>query len=107
LGKGRVYSSYSFISQFIIRGNKLGNLKAGTNPEAMEECCLLTDLPHLGLLSLFPYSIWDHQPRGGITHNGLDFLHQSLIKKTLCRLAYSSIVLEAFSLLRVFLAKCL
>jgi hypothetical protein len=34
----------------------------------------------------------DHQPKDGITHNGLGLLHKLLIKKMPYRLAYSLIL---------------
>jgi hypothetical protein len=47
LGEDRVYLAYTFTSLLIIKGSQdrnsdLGrNLKAGTDAEAMEGCCLL------------------------------------------------------------------
>lgn len=80
------YSSSS--SQALRAGTKQGRaLEPGADAEAMEECCLF---------ACFPWLAQDHQPRGGLTHNGLP--HQSLIKKMPCRLAYKVIFGDIFSI---------
>jgi hypothetical protein len=56
---------------------------------------LLTDLLPKVLLGLLSYRIQDHQPRDGVTHNGLGPPHQSLAKKIQLNL------MEAFSQLRL------
>lgn len=54
------------------------------------EVLLISLLPP-GLLSLLSYNFHDCWPRGGITHNGLGPVHQSLIEKMHHILAYSPI----------------
>lgn len=47
------------------------NLQMEMDAEAMEECYFLAALH--GLLSTFSFILQDTLPKGGTTHNGLDF----------------------------------
>jgi hypothetical protein len=70
-------------------------LEAEADTEAMEGAAYWP-APH-GLLSLLSYRTQDHQPRDGNTHNGLGFLHQSLIKKTPYLTCLQPDLMERFS----------
>jgi hypothetical protein len=55
LGKERLYLAYTFSVQSIAEGsqenNSGRNLEAGSEAEAMEECCFLAGFPWLGQLA--------------------------------------------------------
>ena len=57
-----------------------------------------------GLLSLLSYRIQDHQPSGGVTHNGLD-LPTSVTKKTPKQACLQPELTEIFSQLKVCLLR--
>jgi hypothetical protein len=78
------------------------NLEAAADAEAMEGRCLLACSQDL--LSLLSDRTRDHQPRDGPAHSGLapptmgwTLPDPSPIKKMPYRLAYSPILMEAFS----------
>ncbi|EGV99603.1 hypothetical protein I79_006008 [Cricetulus griseus] len=64
----RVISVYSSTSQSTIKGSQGRNLEAGADAEAVEDAAYR--IPPHSFLSLISYSIQDHQPRDGTTHNG-------------------------------------
>lgn len=57
-------------------------------------------LAHHGLLTLLSYKMQDHQPRDGMTHNGLGPPHQSLTEKNASPSFLQLNLMEAISELR-------
>jgi hypothetical protein len=77
-GDEGVYLADTPCVRSIRKGSQGRNLQAGTEAEAMEECCL----PSMVLLSLLSYRAQDYQSKGATTLSELSPPHQSLIKKT-------------------------
>lgn len=75
VGKGKVYLAYTSRSLFIIKGSQDRNTnKAGARRQELTQKPwrgVAYWLAHHGLLSLLSHRTQDHQPRHGITHNGL------------------------------------